>query len=209
MQARPPDQPELNIVTGAFSYSGRYITRRLLAQGKAVATLTYHPNHPDPFQERVRAYPYNFGSPAQLAGSFKGATTLYNTYWIRFPRGDSNFDLAVENTKTMIGSAMEAGVKRLVHISITNPSAGSSLAYFRGKALVEQAIMESGISYAILRSTLVLGGEDVLLNNIAWFLRGDFRSSLSPALAGTRSNRCTWRTWRTWRWPPALGKKTR
>jgi len=161
----------LNIVTGAFSYSGRYITQRLLAQGKAVATLTYHPNHPDPFQERVRAYPYNFGSPAQLAGSFKGATTLYNTYWIRFPRGDSNFDLAVENTKTMIGSAMEAGVKRLVHISITNPSAGSSLAYFRGKALVEQAIMESGISYAILRSTLVFGGEDVLLNNIAWFLR--------------------------------------
>ena len=36
---------------------------------------------------------------------------------------------------------------------------------------MEQAIMGSSISYAILRPTLVFGGEDALLNNIAWFLR--------------------------------------
>lgn len=167
----PPELPDLNVVTGAFSYSGKHIAQRLLSQGKAVATLTNHPDHPDPFQNRVRVYPYNFTSPSQLAGSLQGATTLYNTYWIRFPRGPRTFDLAVENTKTMLQAALEAGVNRLVHISITNPSTDSPLPYFRGKALVEQAIKDSGIPYAILRPTLVFGGEDVLLNNIAWFLR--------------------------------------
>ena len=170
MQAQPSSQPELNIVTGAFSYSGRHIAERLLAQGKDVATLTYHPNHPDPFQDQVRAYPYNFANLSQLAGSFKGVTTLYNTYWVRFPKWGRDFDLALK-TNTIIQAALEAGIKRLVQISITNPSAESSLPYFRGKALVEQAIMGSSISYAILRPTLVFGGEDVLLNNIAWFLR--------------------------------------
>ena len=161
----------MNVVTGAFSYAGKHIAQRLLSQGKAVATLTYHPHRHDPFQGRVRVYPYNFGSPSQLAESFKGATTLYNTYWIRFARGGRTFDQAVENTKVMLHAALDAGINRLVHISITNPSAGSPLPYFRGKSLVEQAIKESGISYAILRPTLIFGGDDVLLNNIAWFLR--------------------------------------
>ena len=175
------NKPELNVVTGAFSYSGKFIAQRLLAKGKAVSTLTYHPYNPNAFQGRVRAYPYNFGSPSQLAGSLKGATTLYNTYWIRFSRGRLTFDLAVENTKALIQAAQEAGVARLVHISITNPSIDSRLPYFRGKALVERAIKDSGISYAILRPTLVFGAEDVLLNNIAWFLR---RFPLFP-IAGT------------------------
>ncbi len=34
---------ELNVVTGAFSFSGSFIAERLLAEGKAVRTLTGHP----------------------------------------------------------------------------------------------------------------------------------------------------------------------
>jgi len=114
--------PELNVVTGAFSYTGKYIARRLLALGKEVRTLTGHPDREDPFDERVRAFPYDFERPAALAESLRGATTLYNTYWVRFPHGQASFDKAVDNTEVLIEAAREAGVGRIVHISVSNAS---------------------------------------------------------------------------------------
>ena len=161
----------VNIVTGAFGYTGKYIARKLLSDGREVRTLTGHPERANPFGDQVKAYPLDFGDPDALAQNLSGATTLYNTYWIRFPRGNTTFDTAVENSKTLLNAAIQAGVQRIVHISITNPSADSPLGYFRGKALVEQAIIDSGLAYTIIRPTLIFGAEDVLINNIAWFLR--------------------------------------
>ena len=142
---------------------------------KSVRTLTGRPqvqgSDGDPFGGRVEALPFNFDRPDALAESLEGVDTLYNTYWVRFASGAVTFDLAVENSKALVRAAEEAGVRRLVHVSITNPSSDSRLAYFRGKALVEQAIRESELSHAIIRPALVFGEGDILLNNIAWALR--------------------------------------
>ena len=162
---------DLNVVTGAFGYTGKYIARRLLSIGHEVRTLTGHPGRASPFGDQVKAYPLDFDNPDALAQNLSGATTLYNTYWVRFPRGAVTFEAAVANTKTLVNAAIQAGVQRIVHISITNPSPDSPLAYFKGKALVEDAIIGSGLAYNIIRPTLIFGAEDVLINNIAWFLR--------------------------------------
>ena len=163
--------PELNVVTGAFGYTGKYIARRLLANGIRVKTLTGHPERPNPFGSQVVAAPFNFDDPPALIDQLSGASTLYNTYWVRFSRGEVTFDRAVEHTRTLIQAARDAGVGRIVHVSITNPSLNSSLPYFRGKAQVEEAIVDSGMSYAIIRPTVIFGIEDILINNIAWMLR--------------------------------------
>lgn len=139
--------------------------------GERVKTLTGHPNRENPFGDQVSAYPFNFDNPSQLVESLQGATTLYNTYWIRFPHRWGTFDEAVENTKTLIKAAEDAGVRRMVHISITNPSEESPFPYFKGKALVEEAIINSKLSYAIVRPALIFGMEGILINNIAWLLR--------------------------------------
>src|SRR5512143_2133819 len=144
-------------VTGAYSYSGKYITRRLLARGEQVITLTGHPQRPDPFQGAVRAFPLDFSQPAQLESSLAGADVLVNTYWIRFDQGRNTQPKAVENTFALVQAAARAGVKRIVHISITNPSKDSSLPYFWGKAANEAAVRDSGASYAILRPTVLFG----------------------------------------------------
>ena len=94
------DAPELNVVTGAFSYTGKYIARRLLSMGMEVLTLTGHPNRPNPFGDRVSVAPFHFDDRTELAKSLKGAKTLFNTYWVRFPYGEDSFGKAVENTKT-------------------------------------------------------------------------------------------------------------
>jgi nucleoside-diphosphate-sugar epimerase len=163
------------MVTGAFSYSGRYITRRLLDQGHQVSTLTGHPDRPNPFGDQVKALPFNFDHPDELADSLKGADALINTYWVRYDYGGTTYRQAVANTKTLFDAAKRAGVKRVVHVSIANPSLDSKLPYYHGKAELEQHLIQSSLSYAILRPTVLFGGataaEDVLINNIAWLLR--------------------------------------
>lgn len=175
-------------VTGAFSYSGKYVTKRLLERGENVITLTNHPNRPDPFGGRVKAFPLDFSREDELVQSLRGVEVLVNTYWVRFDKGSNTQPKAVENTRVLVNAAVRAGVKRIVHISITNPSADSHLPYFWGKAANEKAVIDSGMSYAILRPTVLFGKEDILINNIAWLLRrfplfglpGDGSYRLSP-----------------------------
>lgn len=162
---------ELNVVTGAFSFTGKYIARQLLALGGQVKTLTGHPGRAHPFGDAVPAAPLRFDDPAALAASLSGATTLYNTYWIRFEHGGMTFEKAVANTATLLAAAREAGVRRIVHISIVKADEASPFPYFRAKGEVERLIRESGLSYAILRPTLLFGVESILFNNIAWMLR--------------------------------------
>jgi NADH dehydrogenase len=162
---------QIHAVTGAFGYSGRYIATRLLEQGRTVVTLTNSGHRANPFGGRIRAVPLSFGEPDKLAAALAGVDVLYNTYWVRFNHGMFNHGEAVENTLALFAAAKRAGVRRVVHVSITNPSEDSPLEYFAGKARLERALRESGLSYAILRPTVLFGREDILINNIAWVLR--------------------------------------
>jgi NADH dehydrogenase len=176
----------IHAVTGASGYSGREIARLLLARGERVVSLTGHRDRPDPFGGAVEVRPLRFEHPAALAEALRGVEVLYNTYWIRFERGPLTFERAVENSLGLLRAAREAGVRRIVHVSITNPSEASPLPYFRGKAHVERALRESGLSHAILRPAVFFGGRDVLVNNIAWLLRRLPLFGIVPGAYGLR-----------------------
>ena len=182
----------VNVVTGAFGYTGRYITALLLQRGIKVRTLTGHPNRANPFGDAVEVAPLSFDNPDALARNLEGAEAVFNTYWIRFPRAEVSFDQATRNVETLIDVARRTGISRFVHISITNANADSPLPYFRGKGVVEQYLRNSGLSYAIVRPAIIFGSEDILLNNIAWMLRrfplftvpGDGNYRIQPVFVG-------------------------
>jgi uncharacterized protein YbjT (DUF2867 family) len=182
------DGQAIHVVTGAFGFSGKYITERLLADGHTVRTLTNSFNRENPFHGRVTAYPYHFNDREKLIGSLSNASVLYNNYWVRFNHRNFSYTQAVENSLKLFDAAKLAGIKRIVHVSITNPSLDSPFEYFSGKAKLEKAIIGSGLSYAILRPAVLFGKEDILINNIAWFLRrfpvfgvfGDGKYRLQP-----------------------------
>src|SRR5438105_2858224 len=163
----------VDAVTGAFSYTGRYIARRLLEDGRRVRTLTNHSHRAgaEDLEEKLEVEPLQFQDRKRLASALRGVDVLYNTYWIRFPHSGLDFDGAVANTRTLLKAAAEAGVRKVVHISVSNPSPDSPLAYYAGKARAEDAVRESGMKWAIVRPTLVFGPGDILINNIAWLLR--------------------------------------
>ncbi len=159
------------MVTGAFGYSGRFIADRLIQAGHQVATLTNSPGRGDPLGARVEARPFDFDKPDQLEASLRGTAVLYNTYWVRFDHKRYGFARAIENTRVLFRAARDASVRRIVHVSITNPSDRSGFAYFQGKATLERELMELGTPYSILRPAVLFGGPDILINNIAWALR--------------------------------------
>ncbi len=181
-------EPTIHAVTGAYGYSGKYIAQRLLDAGQTVVTLTNSLARTNPFGRRIRAFPFHFDRPDLLTGQLRGVSVLYNTYWVRFNHHLFQHADAVRNTLVLFEAAKKAGVQRIVHVSITNPSADSPLEYFRGKAILEKALIDSGVSHAILRPAVLFGKEDILINNIAWTLRrlpvfgvfGDGRYRLQP-----------------------------
>ncbi len=193
------DSP-FDVVTGAFSFTGRFIARRLLAEERRVKTLTNHPSRPGTEDIKVDVAPLQFTDRAALVESLRGADVLYNTYWVRFHRGRVRFGDAVANTRILLGAAREAGMRKVVHISVSNPSVDSPLDYYAGKARAETAVRESGLAWAIVRPTLIFGQGDILINNIAWMLRrfpilgipgrGDYR--LQPVAGEDVAEIATW-----------------
>jgi uncharacterized protein YbjT (DUF2867 family) len=162
----------MDVVTGAFSFTGRAIAEELIARGRIVRTLSRRlADADDPLSGQIEFAPLAFADRGALADTMRGADVLYNTYWIRFERGGSTFARAVANTRTLVAAARDASVRRIVHVSVANPAESSPFAYYRGKARAERQIVESDLSYAIVRPTLVFGPNDILLNNIAWTLR--------------------------------------
>ncbi len=161
----------LDVVTGAFSYSGSAIARELVRSGRAVRTLTGHPERSNGDDRGIQIYPLSFDDPVALARSLDGVSTLYNTYWVRFPHGRTSHDTAVANSRMLFQAAKHSGVQRIVHVSITHPAISSPYPYFAGKARVERALAETGVPFAIVRPAILFGDRGVLLNNIAWLLR--------------------------------------
>ncbi len=178
----------LHVVTGALGYSGKSITELLLARGDRVRTLTNSPGRPNPFGDRIEIRPLAFRDSGALASSLEGADTLINTYWVRFNHRLFGFDEAIANTRALFAAARQAGVRRIVHVSILKPEDGAGLAYYDGKAALERDLRELGVSHAILRPGVLFGRGDILVNNIAWTLRrlpvfgvfGDGRDKIQP-----------------------------
>ena len=189
-----------DVVTGAFGFTGRFIARRLMELERPMRTLTNHPSRPGAEDIKADVAPLQFTDRDALVECLRGADVLYNTYWLRFRHGRSHFGEAVANTRVLLGAAHDAGVRKVVHISVSNPSEDSPLEYYAGKARAERAVRESGLAWAIVRPTLVFGQGDILINNIAWLLRrlpligipgrGDYR--LQPVAGEDVAEIATW-----------------
>ncbi|HVH63667.1 MAG TPA: NAD(P)H-binding protein [Candidatus Dormibacteraeota bacterium] len=194
------NSPGFDVVTGAFGFTGRFIARRLMALDRPIKTLTNHPNRAGAEDIKAEVAPLQFSDRDALVQALRGADVLYNTYWVRFHRGRMHFGHAVGNTRILIGAARDAGVRKVVHISVSNPSEDSHLDYYAGKARAEKIVRDSGLRWAIVRPTLIFGTGDILINNIAWLLRrlpvfgipgrGDYR--LQPVAGEDVAEIATW-----------------
>jgi NADH dehydrogenase len=186
-----------DLVTGAFGFTGSWICERLLAQGRTLKTLTRRRASDHPLSDRVERLPYDFAPDALRAG-LTGVDTVYVTYWMRFPRDGATWAGTIDNVARLAQAAQAVGVRRLVYISVAGAAPDALTAYFRAKAAAEEAVRASGVSFAIVRPTLLYGEDDILINNMAWTLRrtplfgvpGDGRYRVNPVYVGDVADLC-------------------
>ena len=157
------------LITGASGFIGGAITARLVDRAD-IRNLTSHPAR-NRFGARLRSFAYDFDDPSRMAPAFRGVDVFVNSYYVRFNYGGLTFDDAVVRSRVLIAQAREAGVRRIVHVSVSNARETSDLPYYSNKARIERLVADSGIDSTILRPALVVGRGDILINNIAYFLR--------------------------------------
>ncbi len=157
-------------VTGATSYTGRFIAERLARDGRLVLNLTRRlaAGEAASSQFREAAFP---ASGTELIRALAGIDTLYNTHWIRFERGAVTYEWAIATSTTLLEAARDAGVRRVVHVSVIHAAHDAPTAYFRAKAQLEDLMRTLAPSHAIVRPTVTFGPGDILVNNLAWTLR--------------------------------------
>lgn len=159
-------------ITGALGYSGSYIAREALSRGHSVIAMTNSKSRENPLSLPIVPLPWENSEPAKSA--LRECDVLINTYWVRFNHTSFSHEKALENTKRLFNLAKDAGIKRIVHTSITHPDAKSDLSYFRGKAELEHFLDELSVPNSILRPAVLFGEspeESILIGNMAWCLR--------------------------------------
>jgi nucleoside-diphosphate-sugar epimerase len=158
-------------VTGSFGFTGRAITQLLLDAGHEVVTLTRRSGAGDPLASRITIRQIATQDRDALAASLAGVETLYNTYWLRFPSGPDTFEAAIARSAEVLAAARQAGVGRVVHVSVVGALPDADTPYVRAKAALEAVVRSSGLTWSIVRPTLTYGPGDILINNLAWALR--------------------------------------
>ena len=108
------------LITGASGFIGGAIAGRLVDRAE-VRGLTSHPAK-NRFGDRVRSFAYGFDDPRRMAEAFAGVDVFVNSYYVRFNYGGLTFETAVERTRVLLDQAGAAGVRKIVHVSVSNAS---------------------------------------------------------------------------------------
>ena len=102
----------LDVVTGAFGYSGRAIARELQERNRRVRTLTGHPGRAEA-GSTIETFALDFEDLPVLTESLRGATTLYNASGCGSGNSQVDHNVAVENSRALFNS--DATSRRAAH----------------------------------------------------------------------------------------------
>lgn len=161
------------LVTGGTGFIGKALVRNLAQSGYPVRILIrpspQSPNLPSGIPVEVAVCSLN--DYRGLRAAMVGIDTIYHLAGVE-RRGayGSLMNVDIQGTQTIIQTAQEAGVKRIVYLSHLGADRASAYAVFKAKAIAEEIIRRSGIEYTILRSAIVYGPNDGFTTGLALLL---------------------------------------
>ncbi len=163
-------------VAGATGFVGRHVVRALVSRGFGVRALVRDRGRAArvlgtmPRVELVCGDVCDTRVPAALG---EGAGAWVNCIGIRreIPPGATFEGLHVRATALQVGAARRGGVRRFVQVSALGTRPGASTAYHRSKYEGERIVRESGLSWTILRPSLIHGSDGEFMEMArAWAL---------------------------------------
>jgi NADH dehydrogenase len=148
-------------ITGANSGVGKILLRHVAARAdihavacvrsaQAVAALPSSPG--------ISARAIDYGDREGLAAALRGAGCVVHLAGILFEGPTSSYQTAnVDATRAVVDACKNAGVPRVVLVSVLGADAKSANRYLRSKGRAERIVSESGLSAAIIRTPILLG----------------------------------------------------
>lgn len=146
------------LVTGANGTIGQHVIEQLVKRGADVRALVRDPAKAN-FPAAVDVVQGDLLDPDSLRGAFAGASALFLL----------NAVVPDEFTQALIAlnMAKEAGIKRIVYLSVINSDLYVNVPHFAGKFGVERMIEQMGFEATILRPAYFMSNDltikDVIL----------------------------------------------
>ena len=157
------------LVTGATGYVGRRVVRRLVEGGESVRCLVRSSS--DLSALGGLNLETEFGDvtdPLALRSACQGVDSVVHLVAIIREKKASTFDgINHLGTRNVVAAAREKGVKRFIHLSAIGAGPNPKFPYLYSKWQGEQAAAEGGMSYVILRSSIIFGQGDEFINALA------------------------------------------
>ena len=162
------------LVTGATGFVGRRVVARLTAAGYAVRCLV-RPAYKErqlPPGVSVHMVAGDLADAAALRVALQDVDIIIHLAGIWTECGARTFEAVnYQGTLNLLEAALEVGARRVIFASYPTADRNSAFAFLRSKGMAEEAIKSCGLSFTILRPSLVYGADDYLTTNIATVLK--------------------------------------
>jgi uncharacterized protein YbjT (DUF2867 family) len=138
------------LVTGATGNVGRQVVQQLIDRGADVRALVRNPDTAN-LPASVQTVQGDLLDPDSLRGALEGVSTLFLL----------NAVVADEFTQALLALnlAREAGIERIVYLSVIHSDLYSNVPHFAGKYGVERMIEQMGLNATILRPAYFMDNE--------------------------------------------------
>jgi NADH dehydrogenase len=157
-------------VTGGTGFVGRHLARALLAEGHEVVLVARGVDRRDPSILGTGAtfVAASTDDAESLRKAFAGCGAVAHFAGINREIGSQTYDrVHVRGTAAIVEAARAAGVRKIVYLSFLRARPHCGSAYHESKWAAEEIVRASGIDYAILKSGVIYGRGDHLLDHVS------------------------------------------
>ena len=174
------------LVTGATGFLGRRVVPALQQRRHEVSCLVHSPGRERIFPPRTVDVHYgDVMEPNTLAAALHDVDAVVHLVGIIRRRKGAGYDqVNRDGVANVVAGAKESGVKHIVLLSALGAAEDRSYPYLHSKWQGERAVVNSGIPYTIIRSSIVFGAGDEFLNSLAALVRV---SPLTPVIGSGRN----------------------
>lgn len=168
---------KLVTIFGASGFIGRYIVRRLAAQGYRIRAAVRQPHlaeflKPAGAVGQIQIVRANVGDEDAARKAMQGADIVINLVGILYETGAQKFDkIQAEAPGLLARLAKETGAETFIQMSALGANAGAEAKYARTKAQGEAAVRAAFPDAHIVRPSIVFGTEDEFFNRFAAMAR--------------------------------------
>ncbi|HEX6127796.1 MAG TPA: NAD(P)H-binding protein, partial [Candidatus Limnocylindria bacterium] len=164
-------------VVGATGFVGRHVVPYLAERGHRVRAISRDGERLPGWGDAVTGHAADVESGQGLADALRGAEGMVHLVAIPREHGGRTFEeVNVRGVRRALAAARQAGVRRVVHLSVLGAAEDPKLRYLHSKWRGEQLVRDSGMEWVILRPSLLFGEGDGFFNlvkvTLTWWSPG-------------------------------------